>query len=218
MPGAMKNLTRLVGLLVVLLPVLAQATDAIPHCYFKGSDLPVDNARVEELERTTANQYKTQGHVRGILTQIYADHTGHKHFAIEFEGIPGAGIEVIYNEVFGALPELKVGMVVEACGEYITSTQPTGHYPASPMGAIIHWVHINPNQGFDAHPSGFVMLDGVLYGQDATKADHSRGRNNGGRRSGGYNNDNGRNQNQGRQQGGHHRRHRRGSRNGSRNG
>lgn len=172
----MKNFTRFVGLLVALFPARAQATDAIPHCYFKGSDLPVDNARVVDLERNTPNQHKTEGHVRGTLTQVYADHTNHKHFAIEFEGIPGTGIEVIYNETFGALPQLKVRMAVEACGEYITSTKPAGHYPASPMGAIIHWVHINPNQGFDTHPSGFVMLDGVFYGQGATKADHGRRR------------------------------------------
>lgn len=196
----MKNLIRLVGLLVALIPAVAGATDSIPHCYFKGADLPVDNARVVDLERNTPNQYKTQGHVRGLLTEVYADHTNHKHFAIEFEGIPGAGIEVVYNETFGRLPRLSPGMLVEACGEYITANKPAGHYPASPMGAIIHWVHINPNQGFDAHPSGFVMLDGVLYGQDATRADHSRGRGNGGRHPGGR-------RQGGRNHGGRHHRH-----------
>lgn len=163
---------QIISLGLFLVSASAFATDAIPHCMSGSRDLPIDDQAVIQLERTTANQYKTEAHVQGTISTLYADHSGHKHFAIKFNNQTNDGIEVVYNEVFGALPDLKVGMVVEACGEYITSNAPTSQYPASPMGAIIHWVHINPNQGVDQHASGFLLIDGKLCGQDATHAEH----------------------------------------------
>jgi len=171
---------RRVILFLALVAQTGWAVDSIPHCYFRGRELGLDNERVIQLKHSTRNQFKTQGHVMGKITEVYPDRSGHKHFAIELgktqDSASEEGIEVVYNEVFGALPSLKPGMQVEDCGEYITSNAPTAVYPASPKGAIIHWVHINPNQGGDAHPSGYLMIDGKLCGQDATHADHGHGR------------------------------------------
>ncbi len=75
---------------------------------------------------------------------------------------------MIYNEDFGVLPDLNKDSVAQACGDYITSTDRSGPYPASPDGAIIHWIHMNPrNVG---HPSGFLIIDNVLYGKDYENA------------------------------------------------
>jgi hypothetical protein len=137
----------------------------IPPCLDKNQNvIPIENERVLEMKKSTPNQYKTQSHVMGPITEIYPDSSKHQHFAIQLGQSPDEGLEVIYNIEFGDLPELKIGMMVEACGEYITSNAPS-RFPASPMGAIIHWVHINPRGGAKAHPSGFVAIDSYLYGQ-----------------------------------------------------
>ena len=149
--------------------------ESLPHCLSQdGNELPIDNNSVLNLEHTTQNQYKTQSHVAGVVSDVYPDHSGHQHFAIKFNGNEGQ-IEVIYNTVFGSLPAIRIGMPIEACGEYITSNAATSQYPASSNGAIIHWVHINPNQGKDSHPSGFLVVNNTLCGQDATHAGHGHG-------------------------------------------
>ena len=99
---------------------------------------------------------------------------GNGSMVAPFDGIHGwylqnqtDTIEVIYNNQFGAMPRLAPGQIVEACGDYITSNRPNGHYPASPDGAILHWVHFNPaDQG---HEDGYVVVDGRLTGQTPPK-------------------------------------------------
>ena len=158
--------------LTLSLNSIAGPADSLPHCLSQdGAELAIDNNLVLKLEQTTQNQFKTQAHVLGVVSDLYPDHSGHQHFAIKFPD-NGGQIEVVYNTVFGNLPVISVGTSVEACGEYITSNAATSQYPASSNGAIIHWVHINPNQGKDAHPSGFLVVDHKLCGQDATNAGH----------------------------------------------
>lgn len=133
-----------------------------------GAKLSIDNAQVLRWKTTTVNQFQARGYIVGTVMDIYPNHTGHAHFAIDLDPAPGAhvkdAIEVIYNMNFGPLPPVRVGMKVEACGDYITSNAPAGSYPASPTGAIIHWVHKNPRP--EGHPSGFLVINGTLYGQD----------------------------------------------------
>lgn len=156
--------------LAIILIGTALNAQGSPVCLAKdGQTLPIDDANALNLEATTPNQYTTEAHVEGVISDIYPDHSGHNHFAIQFPGTSG-GIEVVYNQSFGALPELSPGMTVEACGEFITSTEATSQYPASPMNAIIHWVHINTSRGKGAHPSGYLVIDGELYGQDTSHA------------------------------------------------
>jgi hypothetical protein len=157
------------GLIGLLLAAGAQAeTTAAPECLAYGRALPVNNSQVLHWKRTTKNQFRERGNIQGTVTEILADRNGHAHFVIQIGKQKEDTIEVIYNEDFGKMPTPKIGAQVQACGDYITSTAQSGPYPASPAGAIIHWVHMNPSGR--GHDAGFTMVDGVLYGMDAEHA------------------------------------------------
>lgn len=97
------------------------------------------------------------------MTKIYPSRTGHTHFAIDLNGDRSGDLEVIYNDEFGELPRIQVGMQITACGDYIT-VGPRARLP-SPMGAIIHWVHYNPgDRDGGRHPHGFLIISGKPYG------------------------------------------------------
>jgi hypothetical protein len=140
----------------------AQTTSlVVPQCKAHGAVLAVNNDEVLRWESTTANQYLNRGHIEGTIVQLFADHSGHNHFGVQIGATAGDAIEVVYSQAFGRLPALQVGMHVEACGDYITSTAPTSSYPASPDKAILHWVHSSHSPSHDA---GFVAIDGTTYG------------------------------------------------------
>ncbi len=129
--------------------------------------LPLNNSEVLKWKSSTANQFHSRGHVQGEIVHVYPDRNGHEHFSIRVGGDVSETLEVVYNQAFGAIPDPKEGMLVEACGDYITSTGaspgPNGQvYPASPDGAIIHWIHFAPSSS--GHHSGYMMIDGVLGG------------------------------------------------------
>ena len=144
------------------------ADTTIPDCLAGGLPLANNNVQVLQWKTSTNNQYRNRGHVTGTIEQVYPNKNGHAHFEIQMGETATDNLEVIYNESFGALPELKVGMNIEACGDYITSTAQSGPYPASPTGAIIHWIHRSPD--LKKHDSGYLAIDGALYGQDAENA------------------------------------------------
>lgn len=136
---------------------------AVPPCMNQGQALPISNQQVIAWKHSTANQFLARAHVVGTLTRLYPDHSGHTHFEIQLAPTPDGTLEIVYNQSFGALPALSPGMTVEACGDYITSIAQSGPYPASPDGAILHWVHRNPSgQG---HDSGFLVINGAVCGQ-----------------------------------------------------
>lgn len=131
-----------------------------------GYDQPIsiNNRQVLHWKRTTANQYRDRANVQGPILKILKLKGDHMHLAVQIGKRGTDSIEVIYNQAFGKLEEPKLGWKVQACGDYITSTHPSGKYPASPLGAIIHWVHANPRgQG---HQNGFLVVNDRLYGQD----------------------------------------------------
>ena len=145
------------------------AGDAIPVCPANGRPLAVNNDQVLNWKFGSPNQFRARGHIRGNVIRVYADHSGHDHFSIRIGQRPQDTVEVIYNQEFGDLPQqMAPGTTVEACGDFIVSNAPSGPYPASPDGAIIHWVHVNPSgQG---HDSGYLVINGNLFGQDASHA------------------------------------------------
>ena len=143
---------------------VASGAKAEFECLSRGAALPVDNARVLEMKSGTPNQYHDRAHIEGVLQGVFPDKTGHHHFEVAIGPASSDVIEVIYNEDFGGIPALTAGMSVEACGDYITANAPSGGYPASPDGAIVHWVHRSPNPH---HDSGFLVLGGVMCGQDS---------------------------------------------------
>jgi hypothetical protein len=141
----------------------AIADDSVsPPCYGHGQLLAVNNEQILAWKTSTANSYQDRGHILGTITQVYPDHSGHHHFQAQIGPQPTDTLEVIYNEDFGSSPAPTVGMTVEACGDYITANAPAGPYPASPDNAIIHWVHRSPNEA--KHPSGYMILNGVVAG------------------------------------------------------
>jgi hypothetical protein len=142
--------------------------------------LSVDNGQVLTWKAKTPNQFKARALVQGEIVRVFPDRNDHNHFEIKIGPNAKDVLEVIYNHAFGDLRDTRVGMTVQACGDYITSIAQSGPYPASPSGAIIHWVHFNPREG--AHPHGFVIIDGELFGDDVGKAgrrDSRDGRGNG---------------------------------------
>jgi len=138
------------------------ASDKSPECIIKGKPAGIDNHQVLVWKRTTKNQFQARAYIRGIVTRAFGKKGDHDHFEIQLDQHKDDTIEVIYNNHFGALPKLKTGQNVEACGDYITSYAKAGGYPASPSKAIIHWVHKNTRGG--THENGFVMIEGSLYG------------------------------------------------------
>jgi hypothetical protein len=144
------------------------ADDVIPVCPAYGRALDINNQQVLHWKRTTPNQFRDRAHVRGPIVRVFPEKNGHEHFEIKLGKREIDTLEVIYNQDFGLNPEPKVGMMVQACGDYITSKAQSGPYPPSPSGAIIHWVHMNP--AGRGHDPGFMVMDGIICGQDASNA------------------------------------------------
>lgn len=160
----MKGFT--VGLMTLALFVGSSVlADNVPACMAGGQTLAVNNAQVIDWKNTSQNQFHSRGHIQGQLMKVYADKTGHHHFEVLIGANATDTIEVIYNESFGAIPTIAPGVEVEACGDYITSNSPAGGYSASPDGAILHWVHGSTSA---SHDSGYVAIDGTVYGQDSS--------------------------------------------------
>ncbi len=148
----------------------ALAFTGVPVCPAYGKPLAINNQQVLHWKRTTQNQFRERGNIEGVITRVFDDRKTHAHFEIAIGRYQDDVVEVIYNQDFGRLRTeiLKPGMKVQACGDFIVATAPSGPYPASPSGAIIHWVHANPSGR--GHDPGFVVIDGVLYGQDTANA------------------------------------------------
>lgn len=161
MSSLFKHLFAVISL-VVLLSVSAFASES-PLCMAQGQPLDVNNEQILDWKMHSKNQYKNRGHLAGVLTRLYKDKTGHRHFQVRFGDDPRATIEIIYNQKFGKMTEqaLHQGAEIEACGDYITSNKRAGNYPASPDGAILHWVHGSTNSH---HDSGYVIIDGTVFG------------------------------------------------------
>ena len=149
-----------IAVAILGLAMSAQAQQA-PECMANGAVLNIDNTQVLQMETSTANEYHSRGHVQGTVQQMFPDATGHRHFSLQIGPSANDHIEIIYNLSFGNMP-VRVGDNVEACGDYITSNAPSGGYPASPDGALLHWVHKSTSA---SHDSGFVIVNGQLYGQ-----------------------------------------------------
>ena len=160
--------TSSLGLLLALGASPSFADDVIPECLAYGRHLPDNTQQVLHWKRTTSNQFQERGHVSGVVSAVYPDKNGHEHFQISMGRRAEDTLEIIYNSDFGQIPSVQIGMRVEACGDYITSTARSGPYPPSPDGAILHWVHMNPKGR--GHDAGYLVLDGKLYGQEVDNA------------------------------------------------
>lgn len=161
--------TLAAGLFGIVLAVSAHAgqNSSAPECDDdNGQPIAINNSQVLTWEKTTANQFLARANVEGNVVADYPDQTGHHHFAIQIGSDPSQTLEVIYDMAFGPIPQIQLGMHIQACGDYITSDEATSQYPVSPCGAIIHWIHMAPKP---THQNGFLMINGEVYGQQAPK-------------------------------------------------
>ncbi len=152
----MKPLVTLLGYIAAIVAGPTAHGAQVPECLANGRALAVNDADVEHWEDTTASHFQGRAHIVGKVIGFFPDQTGHNHFSVQIGATGEDAIELIYNQSFGRLPVLAVGMTVEACGDYITDL-------ASPDKAIIHWVHKSNSA---SHASGYVAIDGEVYGQD----------------------------------------------------
>ena len=150
-----------------LISLTAQAET--PSCLnFQHDQIQINNEEVIRWKTTTPNSFKDRGFISGKLSEILVERNGHLHFDVNLSPLSGQSdlsdhIEVVYNKQFGVVEHFPVGADIVACGDYITSTAQNGKFPPSPMGAIVHWVHMSPD--LDRHPSGFLVVNGRLAGQ-----------------------------------------------------
>ncbi len=170
---SVKNIVS-IFLIQILLTSYGYAAPFTPSCLANGRELLVNNEAVIQWKHSTKNQYRNRAHIQGKVVRFFPDHTGHHHYEVQIGGNQNDLIEVIYNEEFGAVPKASIGATFEACGDYITSNATKGHLPASPDGAIVHWVHKSTNLA--SHDSGYIIVDGILCGQDDSQASGRRHR------------------------------------------
>jgi len=157
-------LNSLVVFTTVAAAIHSTPSIAAPSCLDGHSrEVTATNEQVLRWKTTTPNQFLSRAHVTGVIENIYPARNGHDHFEIKIGPNSKDTLEIVYNQSFGGIEHLVPGASVEACGDYITSNAPTQNYEASPDGAILHWIHRSPNP--TRHPSGYLIIDGTLYGQ-----------------------------------------------------
>lgn len=168
----MKHIKSGILALVILLNVVFSTAkaDAIPDCRDnKGNILPVMNEQALLWKSTKPNQYLQRALIEGTFVAVTLDRDSHFQFTVQIGKDPKKDlIEVIYNKSFGDIPEVKAGMKISACGDFINSFAPINGYPQSPAGAIIHWVHMNPKtrENSKDHPDGYIVMGGTLVGHE----------------------------------------------------
>ncbi len=149
----------------VLFSSLVASAATVPDCYDKdGNVLPIDNQQALGLKTSTPNEYHGRAHVKGTYVQSYKHTKGHTHFEIQIGSGDDDTIEIIYNDDFGKLNSLQDGESVEACGDFINSFKATSQYQPSPDGALMHWLHENPDKS--SHPDGYLVIGDQLNGDE----------------------------------------------------
>jgi hypothetical protein len=138
----------------------AFADEPSPDCLDGNKPLQIDVHKVIGWMTTTKDDFHARARVEGRIVKVLPDQTGHDHFLIELGPKKGQELQVVYNDKFGKLPQLAVGQVVEACGDYIT----VKNDPKIKAKGIIHWVHESDNP--KKHEHGFLKIDGLVYGDE----------------------------------------------------
>lgn len=126
---------------LLFLSLSAFATDGVDCPDGMGGNLPIDNAQALHWKTSTKNQFMSRSHISSTILKMLPDRNGHVHFIAKVGPVVNTNdicnsdtIEVVYNVEFGSVnaKDLQEGSTVTACGDYITSTQPTERYQASP--------------------------------------------------------------------------------------
>jgi hypothetical protein len=161
----MIDLKGLRGLLIAVPVVLGASALAAgdPDCYDdNGKALAIDNQQALQWKTSTPNEYHGRAHVKGTYVRSYKHTNGHTHFEARIGDGASDTIEIVYNDDFGALTAPTAGESIEACGDFINSFKPTSQYQPSPDGALMHWLHENPDG--TKHPDGYLVIGDQVYG------------------------------------------------------
>lgn len=143
-----------------LTPVNGSGTGQI-YCTDHGQPMSINDDQVLQWKNSEPNQFLARGYIQGTVDEVFPDLTGHHHFSVKIGPLDTDHIEVIYQLNFGMMPEPNIGDQVIACGDFINSFAQDQSGPASPDGAILHWVHRDPA---GKHDNGFVVVNGTIYG------------------------------------------------------
>lgn len=145
--------------LSLLISVSGYAADALPVCMAKKQILDVNNDQVLAWKAENRRGFLSRALIKGIIVSIIENRQGHIHFEVDFDkdlSTTTDRVEVIYNIEFGDIPDFRIGDELVACGDYQTD-------PWSPMGAVVHWLHINPKRN-NPHEHGFLAINGQVTG------------------------------------------------------
>jgi hypothetical protein len=134
------------------------AFSRIPVCYNNKDKVLTENHQAINLRDFMENGFKTRALLEGTLIRVLANSQGHTHLEVDLDNdfqTSDDRIEVIYNNEYGELPEVKNGDHLIACGDFILDTY-------SPFKAIIHWLHKSPN--IRKHNDGFLAINNIVFG------------------------------------------------------
>ncbi len=130
----------------------------IPVCYNNKDKVLIDNHQALSLRDFMENGFKTRALLEGTLVSVLENKQGHTHLEIDLDNDSQTlddRIEVIYNNEYGDLPDLKKGDRLIACGDFILDAY-------SPYKAIIHWLHKSLN--VKKHNDGFLVINNIVFG------------------------------------------------------
>ena len=116
------------GFLLCSMAMMAQAAFADdPACMSKSQALSVNNDQVLswKADSSIASGWLSRANVEGTVLGNFPDHSGHNHFLIQIGPTEQDTLEVVYNQEFGALPEIHSGMKAHACGDFINRPSKT---------------------------------------------------------------------------------------------
>lgn len=135
----------------------------IPACMDRAERLDFNESQVLSWIDFTDNKFIGRAFVRGVIVRVLEDRQNHVHFEVDFDRnlqTTDDRIEVVYSTKFGPVPENRSGDELIACGDFVKDSY-------SPLKAVVHWLHRNPNKnGVKAHDHGFMIINGVLAGQE----------------------------------------------------
>lgn len=142
------------------------ASANIPICKNRNEVLGFNNEQILNWRKTEKNKFLSRALIKGTIVGVIENRQGHIHFEVDFDNNPATKndrVEVIYNVEFGDLPDFRNGDELIACGDFIIDAW-------SPLGAVVHWLHSNPNKNKNKHEDGFLVINGIVTGLKTARA------------------------------------------------
>lgn len=145
---------------ILFIIVAISQTVRAESCFQKKTIL--ENNEIELINHIgkKAQGYKTRGHVDGVVLEVTENRQGHLHFIVDLDADISTNhdrIEFVYNQKFGEIFDLRPGLMVRGCGDFVID-------PYSPTKAVLHWLHGNPYKKKNNHEDGFLIIEDKIFG------------------------------------------------------